>query len=687
MTPLENVLSRLKGVKEVGKGWQALCPAHNDKRPSLKIDEGDDGRVLLKCWAGCEAASVVSAIGLAMADLFPERNGRRPTAQYGQHQPEAVYDYHDENGKLLFQVVRFPGKQFRQRRPDGAGGWEWNLKGVRRVLYRLPEVLAAVERGDTIFLCEGEKDADNLREHGFAATTPGNAGSWRDEYSDIFKGANVVILPDNDEPGRNHAKDVAKELSRTARNVKIVELPDLPEKGDVTDWLAAGGTADELRQIVAETKAYFGRTPAVVRVADVEREETSWLWQDRIPLGKLTLIEGDPGLGKSWLTLVLAANITRGWPLPDNGDDPTPREPANVVLLSAEDGAGDTIRPRLEDAEADLERVFLLTGSQEDPDAGVSLEADLDLLDQVARDKKPLLIVVDPLQAYLGSGVDMHRSNETRPILAALARLAERHGCAVVLVRHLRKTSGDRAIYRGLGSIDFTGAARSVLRVGQDPADEQKRVIVQVKTNLGPVAKGLAFTIDTGQFRWLGVSNVTAEQMDAPDDPEEKTALEEAVDFLEGELRDGPRVGKEVQREAKRADISSRTLRRAREQLGIRPYKERGKGGRWMWALPDHDKTSPKGAKLAKLANIPETASRAGLNNVGQVGQTNIPGHLDHTEQVGNKESDCTLAHMAETPSTSNFEPCMQVCKPNIPCTLTHLESEAQQADEEELPW
>jgi putative DNA primase/helicase len=642
MTPLEKVLSRLHGVKPCGEGqYKALCPAHDDKNPSLSVTEAADGKVLIRCHAGCDYRSIVKAVGLETTELFPASNGRKPMTQRGQQQPEAVYDYHDERGNLRFQVVRFPGKQFRQRRPNGASGWEWNLKAVDRVLYRLPEVTAAVKRGEQIFIVEGEKDADRLCSLGFIATTnAGGAGQWQDNYTEVLAGADVVIFPDNDEPGRKHGKEVEESLRDTARTVKVIRLPGLDDKGDVSDWLNAGGSIEKLQEIVAGTPAVFGRTPSVLRLADVEREETVWLWHERIPLGKLTLVEGDPGLGKSWLTLVLAANITKGWPLPDDGDNPIPREPANVILLSAEDGAGDTIRPRLEDAGADLERVFLLTGSKEDPDAGISLERDLDLLDMTAERVKPLLVVVDPLQAYLGAGVDMHRSNETRPVLAALARFAERHGCAVIIVRHLRKASGDKAIYRGMGSIDFTGAARSVLRVGQDPNDEKTRVIVQVKTNLGPMAEGLAFTIDAGQFRWLGTSSVTADQMDAPQDEDTKTKLEEAMDFLREELADGPRPSAELIKDArKQLDISERTLKRAKARMGIEHYRETTDDGRalWYWCLS--------------------------------------------TRQVCPNDTVGTLAHMTETASTSDFEPCMQLCQPNIPGTLAHLESE------DELPW
>jgi len=239
---LADLLPRLRDPKPDGKGgYWAFCPAHNDGakrgRRSLHVQE-KDGRAVFYCFAGCNYRDIAAALGLARE----RRRGR---------EPEAVYRYLDEQGELLFEVVRFPGKDFRQRRPDGNGGWVWGLKGVRRVLYRLPEVLAAVREGRTVFVAEGEKDADNLTALGLTATTaPMGAGKWQPEYGEALRGARVVILPDNDEPGRKHAEAVAKALAGVAAEVKAVELPGLPPKGDVSDWLGAGGTKEELLALV-----------------------------------------------------------------------------------------------------------------------------------------------------------------------------------------------------------------------------------------------------------------------------------------------------------------------------------------------------------------------------------------------------------------------------------------------------
>jgi putative DNA primase/helicase len=227
-----------RGLQRTGAGWMARCPSHDDQRASLSIAEGGDGRVLMRCHAGCETADVVAALGLTMADLMP------PTRENGRH-VEAEYDYWDENGDLLFQVVRFAPKDFRQRRPDGSGGWTWGLGDVSRILYRLPELMVASEA--PVFVVEGEKDADKLTGLGLLATTnPGGAGKWRPEYSEALRDRTVVIIPDNDEPGRRHAEQVAASLENVAAAVTVLTLAHLPPKGDVSDWLSVGGTAAEL---------------------------------------------------------------------------------------------------------------------------------------------------------------------------------------------------------------------------------------------------------------------------------------------------------------------------------------------------------------------------------------------------------------------------------------------------------
>jgi hypothetical protein len=239
---LHSIASHFDGAKRSGEGYMALCPAHNDSKPSLHISEGKEGRILVYCHAGCPTQGILEMVGLCMADL---RAGAKRIA--------ATYEYRDERGKLLYQTVRYEPKDFRQRRPKPGGGWEWSTKDVRRVLYRLPDLLASKPE-KPVFVVEGEKDADQLAKRGLIATTNvGGAGKWRSEYNQHFAGKHVVVLPDNDDPGREHAVDVVRHLAGSAASVKVIELPGLREKGDVSDWLNAGGTVKRLRVLVEQT--------------------------------------------------------------------------------------------------------------------------------------------------------------------------------------------------------------------------------------------------------------------------------------------------------------------------------------------------------------------------------------------------------------------------------------------------
>lgn len=237
MSAVDRILERLEGVKRSGSGWMAKCPAHDDRTASLKIDQGDDC-ALVHCHANCSSESVAAALGLRLADLYDEPSEQR------RDQPEAVYDYVDEQGELLFQVCRFRDKRFLQRRPDGSGGHVWKLDDTRRVLYRLPLVLSALEAGYPIWIAEGEKDVHALEEAGVVATTnPGGAGKWRDEYADTIAGAEeIVVVADQDEAGRAHVEQVKESLAGRVGSIRIVA----PKAGkDAADHLDAGHRLDE----------------------------------------------------------------------------------------------------------------------------------------------------------------------------------------------------------------------------------------------------------------------------------------------------------------------------------------------------------------------------------------------------------------------------------------------------------
>ncbi len=255
-TPLQSLddfLLLLKGVKTMPNGqFMALCPGHNDRQRSLSITEVE-GRILPHCFAGCQLLDILEPLGLQPQDLF--LNGNHNTKSENRA-IEATYDYTDEKGKLLFQVIRYRPKHFTQRRPDGKRGWIWNLGKVRRVLYHYPEVIRAIQEGCIIFLAEGEKDVDSLRKLGLAATcNPMGAGKWQTFYSECLKGANVIIIPDKDTSGRSHAQQIARSLIGKASTIKLLELPGEQVK-DASDWIALGGTKEDLEHLAAEAPKF-----------------------------------------------------------------------------------------------------------------------------------------------------------------------------------------------------------------------------------------------------------------------------------------------------------------------------------------------------------------------------------------------------------------------------------------------
>lgn len=569
-------LALLKGVKRSGNGqYMALCPGHHDTEQSLSVKEAD-GKILLKCFAGCELTDILKPLRLEPKDLFLNDL----EAKLEHREIEAVYHYTDANGKP-FEVVRTNPKGFYQRQPDGKGGYINNLKGITPTLYHQNELPQAIDSNKPIYVVEGEKDVDRLWALGLTATTnPMGAGKWRGSYTQALKGADLVIIPDNDKPGHDHAKNVAKSCYGIAKRIRVLQLPG--EAKDVSEWLDNGGDIAQLKQLTDACPDYEPSDNGVKLrcMADVQTEAVSWLWQPYIPKRKVTLLEGDPGIGKSWVSLAIATAVSLGKGLPEQGR----AEPCNVLLASAEDGLGDTIRPRLDAMGADGSRIFAIDGALTLDQNGFAL------LESYLERERAALLIIDPLVEYMGATVDIHRANETRAVMSQLARLAEKSDVAILAIRHLTKGGQLKAIYRGLGSIDFTAACRSVLLAGCDAENSHNRALVHIKSNLAKAGPSIGYELRDGGFCWTGESTLTAARILAADNGAGASELEEAVTFLKGELADGPVPAKDVYRVAEGVGISKRTLDRAKAQLGVTSRKqgEKGKrgGGVWVWELP-----------------------------------------------------------------------------------------------------
>ena len=369
-------------------------------------------------------------------------------------------------------------------------------------------------------------------------------------------------------------------------------------------------------------------TDDLVLVADVDREQIRWLWPERIPLGKVTVLDGDPGTGKSTLTLTIAAKVTTGSPFPDG----TRPERADVILLSAEDDIGDTIRPRLEAAGADLTRCWVLPDVHPEghPPRPPELPADLFLLEDLVKSKAAALVVIDPLMAFLSGQVDSHRDQDIRRVLASLAYMAARTSAAVVIVRHMNKGAGS-ALYRGSGSIGIIGAARAGLLVAPDPEDDGRRVLALTKSNLAKMPQALAYRlVDDERYScarvvWDGVTSHTATDLLRPPDPDAAPQQAEAVAILREILADTPMLARNAERLAAQAGIAKTTLHRARKSLGVISRREGyGPGSYYVWSMPS---TSPP-------AENPETHGMHAVDSE-QMGLEGMGTHDDDPDDPG----------------------------------------------------
>jgi hypothetical protein len=377
----------------------------------------------------------------------------------------------------------------------------------------------------------------------------------------------------------------------------------------------------------AATNDLMGETPALITVAGVKPERVRWLWPGRIPLGKVTVLDGDPGLGKSTLTLNLAARVSTGSPMPDGAELDGP---GAVVILSAEDGIADTIRPRLASAIADLERVHVLDAVHSYDDDGrpedrpVTLPNDISVLEDAIRRTGAVLVVIDPLAAFLSERVDSYKDQHVRRAMMPLSRLAERTGVAIVIVRHLNKSGGANAIYRGGGSIGIIGSARSGLMVAPDPDDPSRRILAVSKVNLAEEPPAMAYRLVPDELHgcaalvWDGFTDHKANDLlDQPASDEERSAHDDAVDFLVSYLANGAQRSTDIKNAARKEGIAERTLHRARKDAHVTTRREGFGPGSTVWWQIDLAHTCQRNV-IDAIHAIPQKAAsmqsmRAGM--------------------------------------------------------------------------
>lgn len=603
--------SRCMRVADTPVGWRKVKTCPDGGTVFRRADERPAGSSVKRAPAtGARVGPLLSFPSLAEAIAAA---GRRVGGKHA-----GTWTYRRGDGREVLSVARFNlaggRKAFRPFHRDGARyviGDPPEEDGMLPI-YRLPELLGQ----GRVFVVEGEKCADAAASIGLAATTSahGAKGASKTDWHPLAD-RDVVILPDADDVGRSYAEAVAGIMHRLRppASVRIVELPGLPAGGDICEFIAdrrSDGKDDaairreilDLADRAAELEppadgrgGVGGLRPVVVLLSDVQPEPLRWLWPGRIALGKVTMIAGDPGLGKSFITLDMAARVSKGTSWPDAVGEPNPA--GGVVLLSAEDDIADTIRPRLDAAGADVTRVVALRAVQQGEGHArtFNLATDLEALESAILGCAGCrLVVVDPITAYLGK-IDSHKNAEVRGVLAPLAELAARHGVAIVCVTHLNKSCGGPAIYRTMGSLGFTAASRATWAVTRDKLDPARRLVLPVKNNLAPDKGGLAYTLRAdGKDVPPHVEWEAAPVMMSADDalgdggdddvPSERAA---AADWLREALSAGPMAAKDLKREARQNSISERTLKRAKREAGVEAHRSGfGRGAAWYWALP-----------------------------------------------------------------------------------------------------
>ena len=478
-----------------------------------------------------------------------------------------VFVGRDQNGIPRYAHVRGTDEPFRQdiTGSDKSYPFRYEGNGSQLFIFEAPIDLLS-------FICLYPRDWQTRSYLALGGVSGKALDHFLSERKDICQ---VFLCLDSDTAGSEASLRLAQNIPDGISVVRLV-----PARKDWNDVLRQK-TDIPSKKFIAETIT-LKELPVVqpvpmLRMADVELTSVEWLWFPYIPFGKLTIIQGNPGEGKTYFAMRLAAACTNRKPLPGM----EVLEPFNIIYQTAEDGLGDTVKPRLMEAEADLEKVLVI----DDRDTPLTL-AD-ERIEKAIRENHARLVIIDPVQAFLGADVDMNRANEVRPIFRSLGDFAQDTGCAIVLIGHLNKAAGTQSTYRGLGSIDITAAVRSLLFIGKLKDSPTTRVLIHEKSSLAPPGQSLAFSLgDEKGFSWIGAYDITADELLARTDTaktESKTAQAEAL-ILEL-LADGRKMpSAELEKAVNDRGISSRTMRTAKSRIGDRLVTEKN-GASWICYL------------------------------------------------------------------------------------------------------
>ena len=397
----------------------------------------------------------------------------------------------------------------------------------------------------------------NWQQHNYLSLGGVSGKALRQFLSERPDVERVFLCLDSDKAGEDACKRLAGLLPDTVSVTRI--QPCMKDWNDVLAHRAEIPNRNYFKSIVLKEPSK-PETVKIIRMSDVELTPVEWLWKPYLPFGKLSVLQGNPGEGKTYFAMHLAAACTNGKLLPNMER----MEPFNVIYQTAEDGLGDTVKPRLIEAGADLDRVLVID------DSDVQLTLSDERIEKAIIENNARLVIIDPIQAYLGADVDMNRANEVRPIFMRLGQVAQRTGCAILLIGHLNKAAGMQSLQRGLGSIDIAAAVRSVLFIGKLKHDPTMRILTHEKSSPAPPGVSLAFSLgDEGGFRWFGEYDITADEMLSGIEPQRETKTQQAKDLICTLLAGGKQVlSEDIDKAALERGIPGRTVRDAKRELG-----------------------------------------------------------------------------------------------------------------------
>lgn len=614
------VIERLRAHDNAwkGPGHKCRCPgsghANGDRHPSLSVDLGNDGRVLLRCFAGCAVDEIVRALGCEKSDLFTRKSATSSPRMDRAVVNETRYEVRDVDGTVLAVHVRVDYSDGSKiyRWADPFGNWHSGTLEVDRLPLFATERVRDFPSDSVRYVCEGEKSANALLDVGtLALGTVGGASKCPSaDALAVLHGTDVVLWPDNDAPGRKHMAAIAAALQGKAKSIRFVRWDEAPPKGDAADfvakWKGAGLDDVAIRQRVAsmivDPPSTTLETPGLILTTldKIEPEAMRWIWTTRIALGNVTLIAGDPGLGKSMLTHEIAARVTMGERIADDPID-TPVH-GEVLLFTAEDSLSKTVRPRIDAARGDVSKVHVIHPK---PDGGrapswLTLDEHLGQLEEALAVRPNVrLMIFDPLNAYIGK-IDAHKDHALRPVLGRLGALAERYDVAVVVVAHLNKGESP-AKYRVGGSIGLPAFARVAWLVALDPENEVRRLLLPLKTNLDIPPDGIAWSIFRDAAKrpfiiWsVGPLKETADTVLSQQRPRmERPKRTDAAEFIRSRLSAGAVESKALETAAIDAGFSRNTYFRARDEVGAISVK---RGPKWFTDFADRaeESKSPNG--------------------------------------------------------------------------------------------